>query len=65
MQSIGGSAAAKVVRAGVHPVKISARGTLVRLRAVLDAPPPWLARIMSVEVKSPTRFAEDEEELEA
>jgi nitrogen fixation protein NifX len=61
VQSIGGPAAAKVVRAGVHPVKIPAAGpardTLVRLQAVLDAPPPWLARIMGVEAKSLSQFA--------
>ncbi len=69
VQSIGGPAAAKVVRAGVHPVKIPTAGpireTLVRLQSVLDAPPPWLARIMGVEAKSLSRFAENEEELEA
>lgn len=66
VQSIGGPAAAKVVRAGVHPVKIPtagpARDTLTRLQAVLDAPPPWLARIMGVEAKSLSQFAVEEEE---
>lgn len=69
MQSIGGPAAAKVVRAGVHPVKIPgsspARETLVRLQAVLDAPPPWLAKIMGVDAASLARFAEDAQEEEA
>ena len=68
VQSIGGPAAAKVVRAGVHPVKIPAAGpatdTLVKLQAVLDAPPPWLAKIMGVEAKSLSRFQQEEEELE-
>lgn len=66
VQSIGGPAAAKVVRAGVHPVKIPtagpARDTLVRLQSVLDAPPPWLARIMGVEAKSLSQFVVEEEE---
>lgn len=66
VQSIGGPAAAKVVRAGVHPVKIPkaapALETLVRLQNVLDAPPPWLARIMGVEAKSLAQFAVEEEE---
>lgn len=69
VQSIGGPAAAKVVRANVHPIKfptpIPAREALARLQSTLDAPPPWLARIMGVEAKSLARFAEDEEELEA
>lgn len=68
VQSIGGPAAAKVVRAGVHPVKIPTAGpatdTLVKLQAVLDAPPPWLAKIMGVEAKSLSRFQQEEEELE-
>ena len=68
VQSIGGPAAAKVVRAGVHPVKIPVAGpatdTLVKLQAVLDAPPPWLAKIMGVEAKSLSRFQQEEEELE-
>jgi nitrogen fixation protein NifX len=69
VQSIGGPAAAKVVRANVHPIKfpqpVPAREALARLQATLDAPPPWLARIMGVEAKSLRQFAENEEELEA
>ena len=65
VQSIGGPAAAKVVRAGVHPVKVPTAGpatdTLAKLQAVLDAPPPWLAKIMGVEAKSLSRFMEEEE----
>lgn len=66
VQSIGGPAAAKAVRANVHPVKMPegglARTTLQRLQAVLDAPPPWLAKILGVEAKSLSRFAEMEED---
>jgi nitrogen fixation protein NifX len=66
VQSIGGPAAAKAVRANVHPVKVPeagrARLTLQRLQAVLDAPPPWLAKILGVEAKSLGRFAEAEDE---
>lgn len=62
VQSIGGPAAAKVVRAGVHPVKIPkigpARDVLAQLQATLTAPPPWLAKIMGVEPSSLARFAE-------
>lgn len=65
VQSIGGPAAAKAVRANVHPVKMpeggQARATLLRLQAVLEAPPPWLAKILGVEAKSLSRFAEAEE----
>ncbi len=66
VQSIGGPAAAKAVRANVHPVKVPeagrARAVLQRLQAVLDAPPPWLAKILGVEAKSLGRFAEVEDE---
>lgn len=66
VQSIGGPAAAKVVRAGVHPVKIPqpapAREAIARLQSILDAPPPWLAKILGVEAKSLSKFAEEEEE---
>ncbi len=61
-QSIGGPAAAKVVRAGVHPVKIAkaapARETLTRLQAALASPPPWLAKVMGVTAASLAPFRE-------
>lgn len=66
VQSIGGPAAAKVVRAGVHPVKKptggAAREVLVELQGRLSSPPPWLAQIMGVPAASLARF---EEEIEA
>jgi nitrogen fixation protein NifX len=66
VQSIGGPAAAKAVRANVHPVKMpdggKARATLLRLQAVLDAPPPWLAKILGVKAQSLSKFAEVEED---
>jgi nitrogen fixation protein NifX len=61
-QSIGGPAAAKVVRAGVHPVKIAksapARETLVRLQQTLTSPPPWLAKVMGVNAASLASYRE-------
>jgi len=66
VQSIGGPAAAKVVRAGAHPVKIPrpglARDILLRLQATLLAPPPWLAKVMGVKAQSLEKFAETIEE---
>jgi len=66
VQSIGGPAAAKAVRANIHPVKAPEGGkaniALQRLQAVLDAPPPWLAKILGVEAKSLSRFTDTEEE---
>lgn len=65
VQSIGGPAAAKVVRAGVHPIKVPAGGAgrdvLTRLQQALQAPPPWLARVMGVEAQSLARFGAEEE----
>lgn len=52
--SIGGPAAAKVVRAGMHPIKIgdpvNAREALSELQQVLRSanPPPWLQKAMGV-----------------
>ena len=61
VQSIGGPAAAKVIRAGVHPVKFPAGGTareaIARLQATLHRPPPWLAKVLGCEAESLARFA--------
>ena len=69
VQSIGGPAAAKVVRAGVHPVKKptggAAREVLVELQGRLTSPPPWLAQIMGVPAASLARFEEEIEEEES
>ena len=68
VQSIGGPAAAKVVRAGVHPVKRpiggEARDMLAELQGRLLAPPPWLAQIMGVLAHSVASFETDMEEIE-
>lgn len=65
VQSIGGPAAAKAVRANIHPVKAPEGGkahiALQRLQAVLDAPPPWLAKILGVEAKSLNKFVVEED----
>jgi nitrogen fixation protein NifX len=69
VQSIGGPAAAKVVRAGVHPVKKpaggNAREALLELQQRLSSPPPWLAQIMGVPSASLARFEEEMETGEA
>ena len=61
IQSIGGPAAAKVVRGGIHPVKVPvaapARETLARLLETLRLPPPWLAKVMGVKAHSLEKFA--------
>lgn len=69
VQSIGGPAAAKVVRAGVHPVKKpeggKARQVLAELQGRLSSPPPWLAQIMGVPAASLARFEEEIETEES
>lgn len=66
IQSIGGPAAAKVVRAGVHPLKKPAGGParqiLAELQSRLTTPPPWLARIMGLPAATLARFEDMEEE---
>lgn len=59
--SIGGPAAAKVVRAGVHPIKMpqggDARTAVLELQSVLGAaPPPWLAKVMGRTPEDRVRF---------
>lgn len=58
---IGGPAAAKVVRAGIHPMKIDtpigARVLIRQLQNVLQtAPPPWLAKAMGEGPTDRVRF---------
>lgn len=52
VQSIGGPAAAKVVRRSIHPLKKPAGGAarqiIAEVQSRLTKPPPWLARIMGV-----------------
>jgi nitrogen fixation protein NifX len=64
--SIGGPAAAKVIKAGIYPMKLAeegeAREVLVKFQTMLaGSPPPWLAKITGV---SPlrARFNADAEE---
>jgi nitrogen fixation protein NifX len=69
VQSIGGPAAAKVVRAGAHPVKIPragpAREILIQLQHSLRRPPPWLAKVMGVPAESLAQYVEAAEAEDA
>lgn len=51
--TIGGQAAAKVVKQGVHPMKLKSAAIIAdiieQLQHVLLLPPPWLAKSMSAE----------------
>ncbi|MDJ0738520.1 MAG: dinitrogenase iron-molybdenum cofactor biosynthesis protein [Gammaproteobacteria bacterium] len=68
--SIGGPAAAKVVRAGVHPIKKpdmgEARVELAALQARIGPQaPPWLAKVMGQAPEERIRFEQDAEEATA
>lgn len=54
--SVGGPAAAKVIKAGIYPMKIleggQARAILEQLQKVINtSPPPWLAKILGTSAK--------------
>ena len=61
-ESIGGTAAAKVIRAGMNPMKVQ-EPTLIEevLKELVEMlntnPPPWIKRIMSMETTEDPRLA--------
>ena len=66
--SVGGPAAAKVIRAGVYPIKMIDGGTaeeiLKNLQTVMAGnPPPWLAKILGVAAEARVRFTRSEEDV--
>jgi nitrogen fixation protein NifX len=66
VQSIGGPAAAKVIRADVYPIKvpdvIDAVEKLQEFQKVFDAPPPWMAKALGKTAEERKRFAYEEVE---
>ncbi len=66
VRAIGGPAAARVVRARVHPIKLpddEAITTVIeRVRTMLTTnPPPWLRKVLRDAESGPDRFLDDEE----
>jgi len=64
--SVGGPAAAKVVKAGIHPIKRPqggrAREVVAELQPVLaGSPPPWLAKVLGTAPEQRVRFSLEEE----
>jgi nitrogen fixation protein NifX len=61
-ESIGGTAAAKVIRGGIHPMKVD-QPTLIEdilkdlVKMVNDNPPPWIKRVMNIQTKDDKRLA--------
>jgi nitrogen fixation protein NifX len=61
-ESIGGTAAAKVIRGGINPMKVmeptSIETVLKQLLAMLNGnPPPWIKRIMNLDTNDLVRNA--------
>jgi nitrogen fixation protein NifX len=67
VQSIGGPAAAKVVRADIYPIKVpdvtEASVQLQEFQQVFSAPPPWMAKILGLSAEERKRFSYDDAEL--
>jgi nitrogen fixation protein NifX len=62
--SIGGPAAAKVVKMSIHPIKVPQGGAIAdlldQLKTVLaGSPPPWLAKVMGASPEERRRFSVD------
>ncbi|MCB4358386.1 dinitrogenase iron-molybdenum cofactor biosynthesis protein [Quatrionicoccus australiensis] len=65
--SIGGPAAAKVIRADIFPIKLPNGGPALEVigrfqQALADSPPPWLAKILGVSADKRLRLYNAEEE---
>lgn len=64
VQSIGGPAAAKVIRQDIYPIKvpdpIEAIAQLQEFQSVFAAPPPWFAKALGRSAEERVRFAHDE-----
>ena len=61
-ESIGGTAAAKVIRSGIHPMKVQEprkiEEVLQELVTMINGnPPPWVKRIMKIETEEDPRLA--------
>ncbi len=65
IMSIGGPAAAKVIKNGLHPIKLTEGGNIVEIidnlkQTLSNAPPPWLAKVMGISAEQRVRFGVDE-----
>jgi nitrogen fixation protein NifX len=59
--SVGGPAAAKVVKLGIHPMKLSGVESIAEIigqlqNVIAGTPPPWLAKAMGIEASDRFRF---------
>lgn len=68
--SIGGPAAAKVVKHDIHPVKVPEGGNALALigdlqRVIAEKTPPWLAKAMGQSAEARVRFVAEMDEQDA
>jgi nitrogen fixation protein NifX len=61
-ESIGGTAAAKVIRGGINPMKVQEPRKIVDVAAELveminGNPPPWVKKIMNIKTEEDPRLA--------
>jgi len=61
LASVGGPAAAKIVKLGIHPIKLpgieSIADIIAQLQTVIaGTPPPWLAKVMGIDAADRFRF---------
>ena len=59
--SVGGPAAAKIVKLGIHPMKLPGIETIAEIidqlqTVIAGTPPPWLAKVMGIEATDRFRF---------
>ncbi|TAN70757.1 MAG: nitrogen fixation protein NifX [Methylobacter sp.] len=59
--SVGGPAAAKIVKLGIHPIKLSTIDPIAEVvgqlqNVIAGTPPPWLAKVMGIEATDRFRF---------
>ncbi len=59
--SVGGPAAAKIVKLGIHPMKLPGVETIADIISQLQTviagtPPPWLAKVMGIDASNRFRF---------
>ncbi|MBU0653910.1 MAG: hypothetical protein KJ914_02135 [Gammaproteobacteria bacterium] len=66
--SVGGPAAAKIVKKGIHPIKqpvvVPTSELLAKLQPALANPPPWLGKVMGKDAESRARFSADDDDDE-
>jgi nitrogen fixation protein NifX len=63
--SVGGPAAAKIVKLGIHPMKLPAVVSIAEIiaelqRVLANKPPPWLAKVMGINPE--LRYASHEDQ---